>query len=216
LIIEDDLMIGERLRKSLKKAGHAIDWLRDGDSADRALETQPFDIALLDLGLPGRSGLEVLQRLRARDNRMPVIILTARDAVQDRIAGLDSGADDYLVKPFALDELEARIRAVERRHRGHASSVISFGPLSCNPVEREVRFGDVPVVLSGREYQVLYTLMRRPGAIVSRSEIEDALYNWQNEIGSNSIEVHIHRLRQKLDAKIIRTVRGLGYQLVAL
>jgi DNA-binding response OmpR family regulator len=216
LIIEDDLMIGERLRKSLKKSGHAVDWLRDGDSADHALQTQAFDMVLLDLGLPKRSGIEILQRLRARANRVPVIILTARDAVQDRIEGLDTGADDYLVKPFALDELEARIRAVERRHQGNADTLITFGPLSCNTAAREVRFGEQTVALSGREYQVLYLLMRRPGAIVSRREIEESLYNWQDEIDSNSIEVYVHHLRQKLNAKIIRTVRGLGYQLVAL
>ena len=216
LVIEDDAMIGERLQKSLRKSGHAVDWLRDGASADSALQTQTFDMVLLDLGLPKRNGIEILQRLRARDNRVPVIILTARDAVQNRIEGLDSGADDYLVKPFALDELEARIRAVERRHQGHASALLTFGQLTCNPVAREVRFGDRPVTLSGREYQVLYLLMRRPGAIVARREIEEGLYNWRDEIDSNAIEVHVHRLRQKLDSRIIKTVRGLGYQLVAL
>lgn len=216
LVIEDDAMIGERLQKSLRKSGHAVDWLRDGASADTALQTQPFDMVLLDLGLPKRSGIDVLQRLRARDNRVPVIILTARDAVQNRIEGLDSGADDYLVKPFALDELEARIRAVERRHHGRASTLLTFGQLTCNPIAREISFGDQPVTLSGREYQVLYLLMRRPGAIVARREIEESLYNWRDEIDSNAIEVHVHRLRQKLDSRVIKTVRGLGYQLVAL
>jgi DNA-binding response OmpR family regulator len=216
LVIEDDAMIGERLQKSLRKSGHAVDWLRDGAQADSALQTQTFDMVLLDLGLPKRSGIEILQRLRARDNRVPVIILTARDAVQNRIEGLDSGADDYLVKPFALDELEARIRAVERRYQGNANSLLSFGQLSCNPAIKEVRFCEKPVTLSGREYQVLYLLMRRPGAIVARREIEESLYNWRDEIESNTIEVHVHHLRQKLDARIIKTVRGLGYQLVAL
>jgi DNA-binding response OmpR family regulator len=216
LVIEDDAMIGERLQKSLKKSGHAVDWLRDGAQADSALQTQSFDMILLDLGLPKRSGIEILQRLRARGNRVPVIILTARDAVQNRIEGLDSGADDYLVKPFALDELEARIRAVERRHQGHASSLLTFGQLSCNPIAKEVRFREQPVTLSGREYQVLHLLMRRPGAIVARREIEESLYNWRDEIDSNAIEVHVYHLRQKLDARIIKTVRGLGYQLVAL
>jgi DNA-binding response OmpR family regulator len=216
LIIEDDAMIGERLQKSLRKSGHAVDWLRDGALADSALQTQAFDMVLLDLGLPKRSGIEVLQRLRARSNPVPVIILTARDSVQSRIEGLDSGADDYLVKPFALDELEARIRAVERRHQGRASSLLTFGQLTCNPVDKEVHFGGKPVTLSAREYQVLHLLMRRPGAIVARREIEESLYHWSKDIESNTIEVHIHRLRQKLDARIIRTVRGLGYQLVAL
>jgi two-component system response regulator QseB len=216
LVIEDDAMIGERLQKSLRKSGHAVDWLRDGAQADGALQTHTFDMILLDLGLPKRSGIEILQRLRARGNQVPVIILTARDAVQNRIEGLDSGADDYLVKPFALDELEARIRAVERRHQGRASSLLTFGQLTCNPTAREVRFGDEPVVLSGREYQVLYLLMRRAGAIVARREIEESLYDWGDAVESNTIEVHVHRLRQKLDSRIIRTVRGLGYQLVAL
>jgi two-component system, OmpR family, response regulator QseB len=216
LVIEDDAMIGERLQKSLRKSGHAVDWLRDGAQADNALQTQTFDMVLLDLGLPKRSGIEILQRLRARDNRVPVIILTARDAVHNRIEGLDSGADDYLVKPFALDELEARIRAVERRHQGHASTLLAFGQLTCNPVAKEVRFDGKAVTLSAREYQVLYMLMRRPGAIVARREIEEGLYDWDDGIESNTIEVHVHRLRQKIDPKIIRTVRGLGYQLVAL
>jgi two-component system OmpR family response regulator/two-component system response regulator QseB len=216
LVIEDDVMIGERLQKSLSKSGHAVDWLRDGASADTALRAQAFDMVLLDLGLPKRSGIDVLQRLRSRGNRVPVIILTARDAIQSRIEGLDSGADDYLVKPFALDELEARIRAVERRHQGQASTLLTFGQLTCNPVAKEVRFDEKPVMLSGREYEVLYLLMRRPGAIVARREIEESLYNWRDKVESNTIEVHVHRLRQKLDARIIRTVRGLGYQLVAL
>lgn len=216
LVVEDDAMIGERLQKSLSKSGHAVDWLRDGAQADSALETQIFDMVLLDLGLPKRGGIDILQRLRARDNRVPVIILTARDAVQHRIEGLDSGADDYLVKPFALDELEARIRAVERRHQGRANSLLTFGQLSCNPISKEVLFGEKPVTLSAREYQVLYLLMRRPGAIVARGEIEESLYNWSDEVESNAIEVHVHHLRQKIDAKIIKTVRGLGYQLVAL
>jgi DNA-binding response OmpR family regulator len=202
LVIEDDAMIGERLQKSLRKSGHAVDWLRDGAQADGALQTHTFDMILLDLGLPKRSGIEILQRLRARGNQVPVIILTARDAVQNRIEG--------------LDDVEARIRAVERRHQGRASSLLTFGQLTCNPTAREVRFGDEPVVLSGREYQVLYLLMRRAGAIVARREIEESLYDWGDAVESNTIEVHVHRLRQKLDSRIIRTVRGLGYQLVAL
>ncbi len=216
LIVEDDAMIGERLQQSLRKSGHAVDWLTDGASAEAALDSNVYELLLLDIGLPNRSGIDVLRHLRREKNAIPVIVITARDSVQDRIAGLDSGADDYLVKPFSFDELEARIRAVERRHRGAPSSLIEFGRLTCDPVRREVRYGSEIVNLSGREYQVLALLLRRPGAIVSRAEIEDHLYSWNKEVDSNSVEVHVHFLRKKIDPKIIRTVRGLGYQLVSL
>lgn len=216
LIVEDDAMIGERLQQSLRKSGHAVDWLTDGASAEAALESNVYELLLLDIGLPNRSGIDVLRHLRREKNAIPVIVITARDSVQDRITGLDSGADDYLVKPFSFDELEARIRAVERRHRGAPSSLIEFGRLTCDPVRREVRYGSETVNLSGREYQVLSLMLRRPGAIVSRAEIEDHLYSWNKEVDSNSVEVHVHFLRKKIDPKIIRTVRGLGYQLVSL
>jgi two-component system response regulator QseB len=189
--------------------------LRDGTSADTALRAQAFDMVLLDLGLPGREGLEVLRRLRARGDALPVIILTARESLSDRVSGLDAGADDYLTKPFELKELEARIRALERRHFGFHKPLLQCGELTLDPVAHEVRFHGEVVALSAREYQILHLLVRRPGAIVSRADLEEQLYNWQTEIESNAVEVHIHRLRQKLDSRIIRTVRGLGYQVVA-
>ena len=215
LLVEDDTMIGESLTRALMQSGHAVDWLRDGASADTALRAQPFDMVLLDLGLPGRQGLDVLRQLRERGDTLPVIILTARESLSDRVAGLDAGADDYLTKPFELEELEARIRALERRHVGFHKPLLQCGELTLNPVTHEVRFrGDV-VALSAREYQILHLLLRRPGAIVSRLDLEEQLYNWQAEIESNAVEVHIHRLRQKLSPGMIRTVRGLGYQVVA-
>lgn len=216
LLAEDDTMIGERLQRSLTKSGHAVDWLVDGDKVGKALDTQKYEMLLLDLALPGRSGLEILKVLRQQNNHLPVIILTAKDSVPERIAGLDAGADDYLVKPFALDELDARIRALQRRQQAIANPLLEFGRLSCNPAIREVRFDSAVVSLTGREYQILLMLMLHPGAIVSRREIEERLYNLDVDIDSNAIEVHIHKLRQKLDAAIIRTVRGLGYQLVEL
>jgi two-component system response regulator QseB len=215
LLVEDDIMIGESLGRALTQNGHAIDWLRDGVSADAALRAQTFDMVLLDLGLPGREGLEVLRRLRARGDALPVIILTARESLSDRVSGLDAGADDYLTKPFELKELEARIRALERRHFGFHKPLLQCGELTLDPVAHEVRFHGEVVALSAREYQILHLLVRRPGAIVSRADLEEQLYNWQTEIESNAVEVHIHRLRQKLDSRIIRTVRGLGYQVVA-
>lgn len=208
-------MLGHTLQRSLGKSGHAIDWLRDGIAAEQALRAQPFDLVLLDLGLPNRDGLTVLQRWRGSGNHTPVIILTARDEISDRVAGLDTGADDYLSKPFALDELEARIRALTRRQHGHRSPLLSCGDLALDPATREVRFRGELVTLSAREYQLLAALIRRPGAILSRAQLEDQLYDWGTEIESNAIEVHIHRLRHKLNPELIRTVRGLGYQLVA-
>ncbi|MDB6063600.1 MAG: basR [Verrucomicrobiaceae bacterium] len=215
LLVEDDTMLGESLQRGLTQSGHAVDWLRDGDSADSAVRAQQFDMVLLDLGLPKQDGLAVLKQMRRRNNAVPVIILTAREALPDRVAGLDSGADDYLIKPFALDELEARMRSVERRHTGTIASVLQYGELTLNPITHEVRHRDELVVLSAREYQILHALMRRPGAIISRANVEEQVYSWDQEIDSNAIEVHIHRLRQKLNSTMIRTVRGLGYQLVA-
>lgn len=214
LVAEDDVMIGKQLLQSLRKSGHAVDWFRDGNEADAALQVQPFDLLLLDLGLPNRSGIEVLQRLRKRKDALPVIIITARHAIEDRIEGLDAGADDYLTKPFALGELEARMRAVERRRQGTANALLQYGLLSCDPAIREVKLGATVIPLSAKEYHLLYLLLRRRGAIVSRREMEEHLYNWQTDVDSNAIEVYVHRLRQKLGPKLIRTVRGLGYQLV--
>jgi DNA-binding response OmpR family regulator len=214
LLVEDDSMLGDTLRRGLEHGGHTVDWLRDGASADSALRAQAFDMVLLDLGLPHRDGLTVLRQQRNSGNHVPVIILTARDEISDRVAGLDSGADDYLSKPFALDELEARMRALARRHSGNANPVYTCGELTLDPATREVRFRSELVALSVREYQLLSALMRRPGAILSRAQLEEQLYDWGTEIESNVLEVHIHRLRHKLVPELIRTVRGLGYQLV--
>jgi len=204
-------MIGESVRIALKQDGHAVDWLRDGNAADTALRNGEFDVVLLDLGLPGKDGLEILRTLRARRKQTPVLILSARDALQERIAGLDAGADDYLVKPFELEELTARMRAVVRRRGGHGEPVIAVGDIALDPAKREVTRAGGPVILSAREYAVLEALMLRPGAILSRAQLEDRLYGWGDAVESNAVSVYIHQLRRKLGADAIRNVRGVGY-----
>jgi len=216
LVVEDDAMIGRAVVAGLHEQGYAVDWVRDGHEAELALAHAVYDVALLDLGLPRRDGLEVLKGVRRAKNDLPVLIITARDSVADRIAGLDSGADDYLVKPFDLDELLARTRAVVRRHGGRAQSEIAYGALSVDPVQRRVVFHGEEVELSPREFAVLEALMKEPGAVVSRERLEDAVYGWGEEIGSNSIEVHVHHLRRKLAADLIRNVRGVGYRVARL
>src|SRR5512137_679963 len=211
LLVEDDRMIGESLRKALRQCGYAVDWVRDGRAADGTLSTERFDLVLLDLGLPQRDGMDVLQALRARGNRTPVIVLTARDSLASRVQGLDAGADDYLVKPFELDELLARMRAVLRRHSGRAEPAIEVGGVSLDPATRTVSRDGVPLALSAREYAVLEALMLRPGAILSRAQLEDRLYGWGEELESNAISVYVHQLRRKLGDGFIHTVRGIGY-----
>lgn len=211
LLVEDDRMIAEAVRTALHEDGHTVDWMRDGASASAALTASAFDIVLLDLGLPKRDGIEVLREARGRGNATPVIIITARDDVQSRIAGLDCGADDYVIKPFDLDELAARMRSVLRRVGGRAEPVIEHAGIRLNPATREVSFRGSPVQLSAREYAVLEALLLRPGAILSRAQLEDRLYGWGGEIESNAVEVYIHSLRRKLDPDTIRTVRGVGY-----
>lgn len=211
LLIEDDLMIGESVRTALRQDGFAVDWARDGKSADLALQAERYDMALLDLGLPSRDGLEVLRALRARKDRTPVLIVTARDAVQERVRGLDAGADDYLVKPFDLDELAARMRSLARRSAGRAEPVIEHFEVTFNPATREVMLRGKPVILSQRELAVLEALLRRPGAVLSRAQLEERLYGWGEEIESNAVEVYVHGLRRKLGIDFIRTVRGVGY-----
>jgi DNA-binding response OmpR family regulator len=191
--------------------GFAADWVRDGRAADAALSTERFDAVLLDLGLPQRSGLDVLKVLRARGDATPVIVVTARDALADKVAGLDAGADDYLVKPFELDELLARLRAVGRRRAGHASPVLQVADLRLDPATREVTRGGRAVVLSAREFSLLHALMERPGAILSRAQLEDRLYGWGEELESNAISVYMHQLRKKLGDDLLHTVRGVGY-----
>ena len=217
LLVEDDRMIGESLQRTLRLEGFAVDWVRDASAADGTLASERFDLVLLDLGLPKgpgggpADGLEVLRALRARRDATPVIVLTARDARGDRVAGLDAGADDYLVKPFEFDELAARIRAVLRRHVGRAEPVLSQGAVTLDPAQRRVTLNGQAVLLSAREYAVLEALMARPGAVLSRSQLEDRLYGWGEEIESNAVSVYIHQLRKKLGADFIRNVRGVGY-----
>ena len=209
-------MIGRAVVAGLQDAGYTVDWVRDGAEAELALGHRLYELALLDLGLPRRDGLDILKGLRRSGSNLPVVIITARDAVADRVAGLDSGADDYLVKPFDLDELLARARAVVRRKEGRPSSEMVCGPLSVDPSKRRVLFRGAPVELSAREFAVLEALMKEPGAVVSREKLEDAVYGWGEEVGSNSIEVHLHHLRRKLTPELIRNVRGVGYRIVAL
>jgi two-component system response regulator QseB len=213
LLAEDDPMIGASVRAGLRQDGFAVDWVRDGSAADAALAERVHDLVLLDLGLPGKQGLDVLRALRRRGDARPVLILTARDAVADRVAGLDAGADDYLVKPFDLNELAARIRALLRRGAGRASPVLSSGAIELDPATRETRVNGKPVALSAREFALLEALLARPGAILSRAQLEDKLYGWNEEVGSNAVEVHLHSLRRKLGADAIRNVRGVGWMI---
>jgi len=216
LVVEDDPMIGRAVVAGLHQQGYAVDWVRDGAEAELALGHAVYDVALLDLGLPRRDGLEVLKGVRRAKNDLPILIITARDAVADRIAGLDSGADDYLVKPFDLDELLARTRAVIRRHGGRSLSEIAYGALTLDPARRRVLFQGAEVELSPREFAVLEALLKEPGAVVSRERLEDAVYGWGEEVGSNSIEVHVHHLRRKLAPELIRNVRGVGYRIARI
>lgn len=211
LLVEDDTMIGEPVLDALRAESYAVDWVRDGAAAAAALRTQAYDCVLLDLGLPRRDGLDVLRELRARRDRTPVLIVTARDAVGDRVAGLDAGADDYLLKPYDLDELLARIRALIRRSAGRAEPIYEHGGVTINPATREVTIDGRPVVLSAREWAVLEPLLARPGMVLSRAQLEEKLYGWQDGVNSNAVEVYIHGLRRKLGADLIRNVRGVGY-----
>lgn len=213
LLVEDDPMLGDALRHSLRQEGFTTDWARDAEEAELALATGEYGLLLLDLGLPGKGGLDLLTELRTRESPLPVIILTARDAVADRIRGLDGGADDYLVKPFDPDELAARVRALQRRQAGRAAPLVSYGPLLLNPATRELLCHGERVTLSAREYVILAALMERPGALLSRTALEERLYGWGEEVESNAVEVHIHNLRKKIGAERIRTVRGVGYML---
>jgi two-component system response regulator QseB len=213
LLVEDDSMIGEAARQGLRQEGHTVDWVRDGREAEAAVAAAPYDCVLLDLGLPRRDGLTILKAWRARNVAVPVLIITARDAVSDRVAGLDAGADDYLVKPFDLDELSARVRAVVRRRAGRAESVMRIGELEIDSASRHVRWKGADVNLSPREYALLEALANRPGHYLTRAQLEERLYGWDEEIASNAVEVHIHALRRKLDPDLIRNVRGMGYTL---
>jgi DNA-binding response OmpR family regulator len=216
LVVEDDPMIGRAVVSGLHDGGYAADWVRDGAEAELALANGVYDLALLDLGLPRRDGMEILKNVRRTGSELPVVIITARDALEERVRGLDSGADDYLVKPFDLDELLARVRAVLRRRRGRGAPEIAYGALTLDPATHRVTFRGAAVDLSPREFSVLQALLVEPGAVVSRGKLEDAVYGWGEEVGSNSIEVHLHHLRRKLAPEIIRNVRGVGYRIARL
>jgi DNA-binding response OmpR family regulator len=218
LLVEDDAMLGEALRAGLRQDGHAVDWVRTADAADSAWlaprEGAPFDAVVLDLGLPDGTGLALLERARRRGVATPVIIATARDRVADRIAGLNAGADDYMVKPIDLDELNARLRAVDRRVAGRATPQITLGDVTIDPATRRVFRGDTALDLTARETAVLMALARRPGVTVSRAQLIEALYGWDETIESNAVDVYVHHLRRKLGAERIETQRGLGWRLV--
>lgn len=213
LLIEDDPMIGKAVRQGLVQAGFAVDWATDGRAAELSLGNDVYDLAILDLGLPKKDGMELLSSLRASGNTLPVLIATARDTVADRIAGLEAGADDYVLKPFDLDELVARVRAVLRRHAGSGSPLLVCGTLVLDPARKTVTRNGMPVELSARELAVLEALMRRPGTVLSREQLEESVYGWGEEVGSNAIEVHLHHLRRKLGSGCIQNIRGVGYRM---
>ena len=211
LLVEDDEALGEGIRVALKPEGYTVDWAHDGASALHALTHEDFGLAVLDLGLPRMDGLEVLQRLRAGANAIPVLVLTARDSTADRIAGLDAGADDYLVKPFDVDELKARIRALLRRSLNRAQPVLHYRDVSLDPVTQQVSYRGQPVALQRKEFLLLHELLAQPGRVLTRDRLQQVLYGWDEEAESNALEVHIHHLRKKLFPELIRTVRGVGY-----
>lgn len=211
MLVEDDEMLGRGLQSGLTQDGYAVDWVKDGDAAELFLRTEEYEIVILDLGLPKKSGIEVLKHLRSEGSDIPVLILTARDSVDDRVKGLDCGADDYMVKPFDLDELNARIRALMRRRSGRAETVITHGELVIDPASHTVQLRGESVDLSPREFTLLEKLLESRGRVLSRSQLEQSIYSWKDEVDSNAVEVHIHHLRKKIGSEMIRTVRGVGY-----
>ena len=211
LLVEDDLMLGEALQDALSPHNYTVDWVKDGESALKSLRREHFEILVLDIGLPGIDGLEVLKILRKEKFELPVLLLTARDTLTDKVTGLDAGADDYLLKPFDLDELLARLRALNRRAAGRAVPYISHGDLSINPENQSVTFRGEPITLARREYMLLIKLLENTGRVLSREQLEQSLYGWIDDVESNALEVHIHHLRKKIPMELIRTVRGVGY-----
>jgi len=213
LLVEDDPLLGDGLRAGLRQLGFLVDWVRDGEAAERELRAQPYAAAVLDLGLPLKGGIEVMASVRRAGVALPVLVLTARDAVPDRIRGLDAGADDYVVKPVDLHELAARLRALVRRAHGQPQECLSAHGVTLDPAARSVRQADGPVTLSAREFDLLHALILNAGRVLSREQLEQHLYSWGEEVESNAVEVHIHHLRRKLGAGLIQTVRGVGYVL---
>jgi two-component system OmpR family response regulator/two-component system response regulator QseB len=211
LVVEDDSLLGDGIKAGLAQAGFSVDWVNDGVAAELALRTQSHAAVVLDLGLPRLAGLDVLRRMRADGNKAPVLILTARDRIEDRIKGLDSGADDYMVKPFDLHELAARLRALIRRSAGDPMPVLRIGGIELDPAARQVKFKSKPVELPAREYALLHAFMLSAGRVLTRDQLSERLYAWGEEVESNAIDVHIHHLRRKLAPQLIRTVRGVGY-----
>lgn len=211
LLVEDDRMLGDGLQAGLTQAGYAVDWLRDGEAAVAALSTERFAAVVLDLGLPKRDGLSVLQWLRARHDATPVLILTARDQLEDKVRGLDLGADDYVLKPFDLDEIAARLRALVRRAHGRPQPLLSLGEVELDPAARSVTCAGLSVELTPREFDLLQLLLENSGRVLTRRALEEQLYTWNDAVDSNALEVHIHHLRKKLGNELIRTVRGVGY-----
>jgi two-component system, OmpR family, response regulator QseB len=211
LLVEDDPQLGDGLTIGLRQSGFAVDWLKDGISADQALQSESFDLVVLDLGLPRLSGMDVLKRARSRGQHMPILILTARDATGDKVAGLDAGADDYLVKPIDLDELSARVRALTRRSAGRAEPLITHGDITLDPAGHVVTQAGLSIELSSREFSLLQMLLENTGRVLTRSQLEQSIYGWGDEPDSNALEVHIHHLRKKLGSELIRTLRGVGY-----
>jgi two-component system OmpR family response regulator/two-component system response regulator QseB len=211
LVVEDDALLGDAIQAGLKQSGYAVDWTKDGVSAEQALTTEPYAAVVLDLGLPRLSGLEVLRRLRSRNIPLPVLILTAMDTVDDRIKGLDAGADDYLIKPFDMGELAARLRALIRRASGNTEPLLQVAGVKLDPAAHRVLYREKPVELSAKEFALLHALMLNAGKVLSRTQLEEQLYAWGDEVESNAVEVHIHHLRRKLFPELIETIRGVGY-----
>ena len=212
LLVEDDDLLGKGIKKSLTREGYQVDWLMDGKQGLAALQTENFDLLLLDLNLPGMGGLELLSAIRKQQLNTPVLILTANDSLDDKIQGLDLGADDYLPKPFEIAELKARMRALSRRHHGHSEPTIDFGRLNINPASMQVTLDGNDLSLGRREFTLLMEFVNHPGQILSRAKLEDVVYGWDGDVESNSIEVHIHHLRKKIYPEFIKTVRGMGYK----
>ncbi|WP_373085915.1 response regulator [Sneathiella sp.] len=213
LIVEDDIMIGETLQRALRKSGYAVDWLQDGRDVELSLQNSDYALLILDLGLPGRNGFSILTDLRMNGNDIPVLILTARNAIADKVSGLDMGADDYMLKPFALEELEARIRLLLRRKNGQKTTIQNLGGLSIDAASHKVSLKNQAYTFSSKEFALLTILMERPGVIFSRAQLEEKLYGWNEEVASNAIEVHIHQIRKKLGKDIIKNIRNVGYTL---